>query len=158
MRAMKACSSISSSSRTSIARRVLPPRLELNRPVGSSSRAPLKNVSFTTLLYVSPVQIGPRSDHTGTPGFEGFLHFHSSTTSGSACLIRARSLERVWPRQSPSSLILNSINCEGDSTSSAELLVMRGDVTGQAVDQAGFRRRGGEYRQSHEARHPDRLL
>jgi hypothetical protein len=34
-------------------------RLELKSPDGSSSEAPLKNVSFTTLLYVSPVQIGP---------------------------------------------------------------------------------------------------
>lgn len=50
MRVTKAFSSISSSSRTSIARRVLPSRLELNSPDGSSSRAPLKNVSLTTLL------------------------------------------------------------------------------------------------------------
>src|SRR5215207_6091450 len=34
-------------------------RRELNSPEGSFSEAPLKNVSFTTLLYVSPVQIGP---------------------------------------------------------------------------------------------------
>jgi hypothetical protein len=49
IRAVKAFSSISSSSWTSIARRVLPPRLELNSPEGSSSEAPLKNVSLTTL-------------------------------------------------------------------------------------------------------------
>jgi hypothetical protein len=54
-----ASSSISSPSCTSMARRVLPSRLELNSPGGSSSEAPLKNVSFTTLLYVSPVQIVP---------------------------------------------------------------------------------------------------
>jgi hypothetical protein len=50
MSAVKAFSSISSSSWTSIARRVLPSRLELNRPEGSSSEAPLKKVSLTTLL------------------------------------------------------------------------------------------------------------
>ena len=51
--------SISSFSWKSIARRVLPSRLELNSPEWSFSEAPLKNVSFTTLLYVSPVQSGP---------------------------------------------------------------------------------------------------
>ena len=42
-------------------------------------------VIFTTFLYVSPVQIIPACDHTGTPP-----HFHSSTTSGAACLMRIR--------------------------------------------------------------------
>src|SRR6266516_6491389 len=51
----------------------------------------------------------PACDHTGVP-----LHFHSSTTSGSACLMRVRSRESVSPRQSPSSLILASINSDGD--------------------------------------------
>src|SRR5215831_11729788 len=51
----------------------------------------------------------PSCDHTGTP-----LHFHSSTTSGSASLTRARSRPSVVPRQSPSSLILASIRREGD--------------------------------------------
>ena len=37
----------------------VPPRLELNRPEGSSSEAPLAKVTFTTFLYVSPVQIIP---------------------------------------------------------------------------------------------------
>src|SRR4029450_4172093 len=115
MRVTKAFSSISSPSCKSIARRVLPSRLELNSPEGSSSEAPLKNVSFTTLLYVSPVQIPPSCDQTGTPGFVAFRHFHSSTTWGSACLIRARILARVSPRQSPSSSILASISWEGDS-------------------------------------------
>src|SRR3954451_20014927 len=93
-----------------MARLVLPSRLELNRPEGSSSEAPLAKVSFTTLLYVSPVQISPSSDHTGTP-----LHFHSSTTSGSACLMRARTWESVLPLQSSSSSILASISREGVS-------------------------------------------
>src|SRR5580704_8477013 len=52
----------------------------------------------------------PSWDHTGTP-----LHFHSSTTSGSACLMRARTWESVLPLQSSSSLILASISREGDS-------------------------------------------
>src|SRR6266513_1292645 len=52
----------------------------------------------------------PSCDHTGTP-----LHFHSSTTSGSACLMRARTRESVLPLQSSSSLILASISREGDS-------------------------------------------
>src|ERR671911_423456 len=52
----------------------------------------------------------PACSHTGTP-----LHFHSSTTSGSACLIRLRTRASVSPRQSPSSLILASISCEGES-------------------------------------------
>src|SRR6266508_171551 len=51
----------------------------------------------------------PSGDHTGVP-----LHFHSSTTSGSASLMRVRSRESVSPRQSPSSLILASINSDGD--------------------------------------------
>src|SRR6476661_463171 len=53
----------------------------------------------------------PPCDHTGTP-----RHFHSSTTSGSAALIRARSRASVLPRQSPSSAILASINSDGDSS------------------------------------------
>src|SRR3954468_14542272 len=53
MSALKASSSTSSPSRKSIARPALPSRLELNRPEGSLSEAPLANVSFTTLLYVS---------------------------------------------------------------------------------------------------------
>src|SRR5437868_11524949 len=94
----------------SMARRVLPSRLELNSPEGSSSAAPLAKVSFTTALYVSPVQRMPSCSHTGTP-----RHFHSSTTSGSACLIRARTWASVWPRQSPSSLIRPSISLDGDA-------------------------------------------
>src|SRR6202165_4981403 len=110
MSVLKASSSISSPSRRSIARLALPSRLELNSPEGSLSEAPLKKVSFTTLLYVSPVQICPSCDQTGTP-----LHFHSSTTSGTACLMRARTWESVLPLQSSSSLILASISREGDS-------------------------------------------
>src|SRR6266853_1745533 len=59
MSVLKAASSISSPSWKSIARLVLPSRLELNSPEGSLSEAPLEKVSFTTFLYVSPVQISP---------------------------------------------------------------------------------------------------
>ena len=86
-----------------MARLMLPSRLELKRPEGSSNEAPLAKVIFTAFLYVSPVQSIPACDHTGT------LHFHSSTTSGSACLINVRSWESISPRQSPSSWILSSI-------------------------------------------------
>src|SRR5512138_1103668 len=103
----------------SIARRVLPSRLELNRPAGSSKEAPFAKVIFTTLLYVSPVQMIPSCDHTGTP-----RHFHSSTTAGSASLMRARTRASVLPRQSLSSLILASINREGDSPSVLFVLLL----------------------------------
>src|SRR6059036_3339965 len=93
-----------------MARLVLPSRLELKRPEGSSNEAPLAKVIFTTFLYVSPVQMIPSCDHTGTP-----LHFHSSTTSGSASLISARTRESVLPRQSSNSLMRASIRREGDS-------------------------------------------
>src|SRR6185312_9656358 len=93
-----------------MARLVLPSRLELKRPEGSSSAAPLAKVVFTTLLYVSPVQMIPACDHTGT-----FPHFHSSTTSGSASLMIARTRASVSPRQSLSSLILASMSCDAES-------------------------------------------
>src|SRR5215210_8051704 len=73
---LNAFSSILSPSWRSMARRVLPSRLELNRPDGSSSDAPLGNVNLTAFLYASPVQMFPPCDQTGT------AHFHSSTTSG----------------------------------------------------------------------------
>ena len=104
MSAFNAFSLILSPSCISMARLVLPSRLELKRREGSSNEAPLAKVIFTTFLYVSPVQIIPACDHTGTP-----RHFHSSTTSGSACLMRFRTRASVSPRQSLSSLILVSI-------------------------------------------------
>src|SRR5215471_7630213 len=74
MSACSAFSSILSPSWKSMARRVLPSRLELKRPAGSARDAPLANVNLTTFLYVSPVQMIPSCDHTGTPaGFEGFF-------------------------------------------------------------------------------------
>src|SRR5881628_2795182 len=100
--ALNADSSTSSPSRMSIARRTFPSRLELKRRAGSSSDAPLANVNFTTLLYDSPVQMMPSCDQTGVP-----IHFHSSTTSGSAALISLRILPSVFPRQSPRLAILS---------------------------------------------------
>src|SRR5919206_4677831 len=84
-----------------MARRVLPSRLELNKPAGSFSDAPFANVIFTAVLYVSPVQTMPSCDQTGTPaGFVGFFHFRSSVISGSASRIRDRIRSRVSARQS----------------------------------------------------------
>src|SRR5215218_8421845 len=51
----------------------------------------------------------PLCSHTGTP-----RHFHSSVTSGTACLISERTCASVLPRQSPSSLIRPSISLDGD--------------------------------------------
>src|SRR5204863_2621611 len=118
-RVFNAFSSIFSPSWKSMARRVFPSRLELKRLEGSFSAAPLAKVIFTTFLYVSPVQISPSCDHTGTP-----LHFHSSTTSGSASLTKERSRPSISPRQSPSSSILASISREGDSLFCDPLLFM----------------------------------
>ncbi len=55
-------------------------------------------------------------------GLVGFIHFTSSTTLGSACLIKARRRESISPRQSPSSWILASISRDADSTLSEPLL------------------------------------
>src|SRR4029077_243946 len=54
----------------------------------------------------------PSCDHTGVP-----IHFHSSTTSGSASLMSLRILLKVSPRQSPSSAILLSISSDADWSS-----------------------------------------
>src|SRR5205085_7216571 len=70
--ALKADSSTCSPSWMSIARRTFPSRLELKRPAGSLSDAPLAKVSFTTFLYDSPVQTMPSCDQTGVPGLFAF--------------------------------------------------------------------------------------
>src|SRR5579864_6963375 len=49
----------------------------------------------------------PSCDQIGVP-----IHFHSSTTSGSASLTSWRILRRVSPRQSPSSAILFEMSSE----------------------------------------------
>src|SRR3981189_3667070 len=51
----------------------------------------------------------PSCDQTGVP-----IHFHSSTTSGSASLMSLRILLRVFPRQSPSSAILFEMSPDAD--------------------------------------------
>src|ERR1700687_3226169 len=99
----------------SIARLVFPSRLELKSLAGSFNEAPLANVSFTTDLYVSPVQMIPSCDHVGVPGLVAFTRFTSPTTSGSACLMSLRILLKVSPRQSPRSAIILSIRLESDS-------------------------------------------
>src|SRR5208282_5029222 len=51
----------------------------------------------------------PSCDQTGVP-----LHFHSSTTSGSASWMSLRILLRASPRQSPSSAILFEMSSDAD--------------------------------------------
>src|SRR5207247_9013578 len=51
----------------------------------------------------------PSCDQSGVP-----IHFHSSTTSGSASLMSLGILLRVSPRQSPSSAILFEMRCDAD--------------------------------------------
>src|SRR4029077_5062299 len=51
----------------------------------------------------------PSCDQIGVP-----IHFHSSTTSGSASLMSLRILLRVFPRQSPSSAILFEMSTDAD--------------------------------------------
>src|SRR6185369_12200215 len=53
----------------------------------------------------------PSCDQTGVP-----IHFHSSTTSGSASLMSLRILPRVSPRQSPSSAILFEMSSDADES------------------------------------------
>src|SRR2546425_1030787 len=51
----------------------------------------------------------PSCDQIGVP-----IHFHSSTTSGSASLMSLRILLRVSPRQFPSSTILFEMSSDAD--------------------------------------------
>src|SRR5258705_10173908 len=55
------------------------------------------------------MQMMPSCDQTGTS-----IHFHSSTTSGSASLMSLRILPRAFPRQSPSPAILFEISSDAD--------------------------------------------
>src|SRR6267142_2484575 len=119
MRRFRAASSSLSPSWKSTARLTLPSRLELKMREGSAREAPLAKVISTTLLYVSPVQIIPLCDQTGVP-----LHFHSSATSGTASLIRARIRESISPLQSPRPSILASISSDGDSALFDQLFFM----------------------------------
>src|SRR6188472_4094874 len=92
MSALNSPASTFSPSWMSIARLVFPSRLALKSLAGSGSVAPLANVSFTTDLYGSPVQMMPSCDQVGVPGLFAFTHFTSSTTSGSASLTSLRIL------------------------------------------------------------------
>lgn len=96
----------------SMARRVLPWRLALNSPAGSSSAAPLAKVSFTTDRYGSPVQMIPSWDQVGTPGLVDLAHFSSSTTPGTASRMRSRTCCSVDCRQPPRAAILAATCCE----------------------------------------------
>src|SRR4249919_3461312 len=58
----------------------------------------------------------PWCDHTGVP-----IHFHSSTTSGSASWMSARTCARRSPRQSESSRMRASMCSEADFASAAVL-------------------------------------
>src|SRR6478752_7336584 len=112
-----------------MARRTFPSRLELKRRAGSFKDAPLKKVSFTTALYDSPVQMPPSWDHTGVP-----IHFTSSRTSGSACLMRARIFASVSPLQSPSAAIFALISLEASLPASLGSLFTLLDVARDGVD------------------------
>src|SRR5262245_58725781 len=121
-----------------MARLVFPSRLELKRPEGSGSEAPLAKVIFTLSLYTSPVQIKPSCDHTGTPGEVGFTHLHSSTTSGSARLIKVRIRESVRPLQSPSSGLVGAaararLVCAGARSRSPHLRQSSPSVASQTL-------------------------
>src|SRR3954463_15008324 len=133
MSCLKEASSIFSPSRRSIARRVLPSRLELKRFFGSSMEAPRKKVSFTTCLYDSPVQTPPSCDQTGVPPDVGFSHFHSSWMSGSASWISCRTRARVSPRQSPSSSIRSVILSEAASAGMREYCRPTASIASVAV-------------------------
>src|SRR2546422_6815794 len=56
----------------------------------------------------------PSCDQIGVPGFVALIHFHSSTTSGSASSMSLRMLLRVSPRQSPSSAIRFEMSSDAD--------------------------------------------
>ena len=57
----------------------------------------------------------PGADDAGVlPNRYPSSHFHSSTTSGSACLMIVRARASVLPRQSPSCSILSSMSCDGE--------------------------------------------
>src|SRR5438445_12578910 len=68
----------------------------------------------------------PSCDQIGVP-----IHFHSSTTSGSACLMSLRILLRVSPRQSPSSAIRFEMSSDADWSWLASDLFMSSSSTSQ---------------------------
>src|ERR1700683_4750111 len=58
----------------------------------------------------------PSRLQTGTPGFVGFTHFHSSSIVGSAARMRRRRCSSVSPRQPPSSFVRFVILLDADSS------------------------------------------
>src|SRR5687768_4103145 len=75
----------------------------------------------------------PSCDQTGVP-----LHFHSSTTPGSASLMSLRIRASVSPCQSPSSAILLSISLDADAFALEGdfFTVLRRDDAGRLEDLA----------------------
>jgi hypothetical protein len=68
-----------------------------------------KDFSFFEGFDSPPMEMMPSCDQIGV-----LIHFHSSTTSGSAYLMSVRILRRVFPRQSPSSAILFEMSSDAD--------------------------------------------
>src|SRR6202165_328983 len=117
MSAFHADALMASPSRKSMARTVLLSRRVLNSPFGSLSWAPFGNVSLTAFLRASPMQTMPSWDQTGTPsGREGFFHFTSSITPGSAPLMRARSWLSLSPLQPAVLRTMSSICWDADAS------------------------------------------
>src|SRR5262249_37840295 len=86
----------------------------------------------------------PSCDHTGVPGELALTHFHSSTTSGSACLISLRIRLKVSPRQSSSSVILLSISSDADRPSvEPDFFMFSSDDSQYRSPMATGRREGG---------------
>src|SRR5437868_6304834 len=116
MSAFKADALIASPSWKSMARTVLLSRRVLKSPFGSFSWAPFGNVSLTAFLRISPMHTMPSWDQTGTPsGREGFFHFTSSITPGSAPLMRARSSLSLSPLQPAVLRTMSSICWDADA-------------------------------------------
>src|SRR5438128_3102000 len=117
MSAFNADALMASPSWKSMARTVLLSRRVLNSPFGSLSWAPFGNVSLTAFLRTSPMQTMPSWDQTGTPsGREGFFHFTSSITPGSAPLMRARSWLSLSPLQPAVLRTMSSICWDADAS------------------------------------------
>src|SRR6185369_393788 len=75
---------------------------------------------------------------------DGLTHFHSSTTSGSACWMSLRILPRVFPRQPPRSATLFEMSAEADGVvfdfSMASILDAPGQCgSGEAHGAGGLR-------------------
>src|SRR5947207_7265324 len=88
----------------------------------------------------------PSCDQTGVP-----IHFHSSTTSGSASLSSLRILPRVFPRQSPSSAILLEMSSDADWPSLApDFFMLSSSRLRQALAGIGLQAAPEEIRDSPE--------